>query len=103
MGEFQERYKPLFDYELKGVVQCIETDKVAKVDKLEVHISDMETKEIQGYLFGIGGKTEYYYHIKSNLMKGSVKRLSEDFDWLNNTLLRLYPTLVVRFFSSVDS
>lgn len=28
-------------------------------------------------------------------MKGTVKRLSEDFDWLNSTLLRLYPNMLV--------
>lgn len=32
-------------------------------------------------------------------MKGTVKRLSEDFDWLNNTLLRLYPFLLVHSYS----
>ena len=55
----------------------------------------METKEIEGFLFGLGAKTEYYYHIKTNMMKGTVKRLSEDFDWLNATLQRLYPHLLV--------
>lgn len=28
-------------------------------------------------------------------MKGPVKRLSEDFDWLNSTLQRLYPTILM--------
>jgi len=37
---------------------------------------DIETKEIEGFLFGLGAKTEYYYLIKTNLMKGPVKRLS---------------------------
>jgi hypothetical protein len=50
---------------------------------------------MEGFIFGFGAKTEYYYHIQSNLIKGTVKRLSEDFDWLNSTLLRLYPYLMV--------
>ena len=28
-------------------------------------------------------------------MKGTVKRISEDFDWLNSTIIKLYPFISV--------
>lgn len=92
----QDKYGTI-DYEFKAVMNCIEADKLTKEANIEITVPEIETKETEGYLFGIGAKVEYYYHIKSNLMKGTVKRISEDFDWLNTTLLRLYPFLLVHY------
>lgn len=85
------------------MVKCVDAENVIKQDRIEVTVPDMESKETEGYLFGLGAKTQYYYIMKTNLIKGTVKRMSEDFDWLNSTLLRLYPNLVVNIILSVDT
>jgi hypothetical protein len=54
----------------------METPKIVHVNQIEVTVPEIETKEMEGFIFGFGSKTEYYYHIQSNLMKGTVKRLS---------------------------
>lgn len=87
----------MFDFELVQTVKCVECADLTK-GKLEISVPDFETKEIEGFFLGIGAKTEYYYHIKTNLMNGVAKRLSEDFDWLSSTITRLYPFLSVIFF-----
>lgn len=39
--------------------------------------------------------TEVWFVIKANLNKHSIKRIAEDFQWLSNTVRKLYPLLAV--------
>lgn len=37
-------------------MNCIEADRLVKEEKIHVTVPEMETKETEGYLFGIGSK-----------------------------------------------
>lgn len=75
--------------------KCIQVDSLLKEDNLIVSVPDFEVVESEGIIFNIGAKTEIWFTIVSNIVKGKTKRLAEDFEWLSTTISRIFPIFAV--------
>ncbi|EAS01365.2 PX-SNX-like domain protein (macronuclear) [Tetrahymena thermophila SB210] len=63
--------------------------------KPEVVVSIVEHEIVQGSLFSIGGSNLAIYHVKTMPFNWTVKRKQNDFIWLRNILIKMYPGIPI--------
>jgi hypothetical protein len=83
----------MYDYELEEKMKCLQVEPFAET--IEVYVPKVEVVQKEGFIFGLGSKTEIWFVVKSNLEKYPVKRQEEDFEWLSNSIVRLHPLQAV--------
>jgi hypothetical protein len=64
------------------------------VEKFQVVIDKPEIRR-SGGIFGFGGVNKLWFAMRNNIANKEVMRADEDFEWLRNSYLRLYPGKLV--------
>jgi hypothetical protein len=65
------------------------------LEGVQVFVPNFEVREIGGVFLSFGSRTEVWYVVQSTASKAPVKRQQEDFQWLSDTLVRLFPLQAV--------
>ena len=89
----KDKYSAVYDYEFEEPVKCVQVEPFSK--NLEVYIPKIEIKQKEGIFFNIGSKTVIWFVVQTNLNKTSTRRLEDDFQWLSDTVIKLYPLIAV--------
>ena len=91
----QAKYN-LYDASFRKKVKCQKIEKFLprSGDKFQVMIDKPEIKK-SGGIFGFGGVNKLWFSMRNNVANKEVLRADEDFEWLRNSYLRLYPGKLV--------